>query len=225
MASKDILFLNEKVHQCSHPWPLEAWSWHFSGQNTWQAHKNIVTKSNLASNGSKDNLFFNEKVHRHSHPWPLEAWPGHFSCQDTLLVHKNIVAKSDLASDGPQGYFESANGLFCWETKDWWRPLEAKSDFGPMFFGTSQVFWPDICPGQASRGQGCAQWRIMDRRLNMRFAVPGASNKKSIFCQSYSFTQQFEFQNDILELHVVLAKKKLQLFEKYMKKPKILGFP
>ena len=51
-----------------------------------------------------------------------------------------------------------------------------------------------------------SQWRIMDRRLNMRFTVPGASNEKSIFCQSYSFRQQFEFQNDILELHVVLAK-------------------
>jgi len=53
----------------------------------------------------------------------------------------------------------------------------------------------------------------------MIFAVPSASNRKSIFCQSYYFRQQFEFQNDILELHVVLAKKKLHLFEKYMKKP------
>ena len=52
-----------------------------------------------------------------------------------------------------------------------------------------------------------SQWRIMDRRLNMRFAIPGASNEKSIFCQSYSFRQQFKFQNDILEEHVVLAKK------------------
>ena len=64
-----------------------------------------------------------------------------------------------------------------------------------------------------------SQWRIMDRRLIMRFTVPGASSEKSIFCQSYSFRQQFKFQNDILELHVVLAKKKLHLFEKYMKKP------
>ena len=53
----------------------------------------------------------------------------------------------------------------------------------------------------------------------MKFAVPGASNEKSIFFQSYSFRQQFKFQNDILELHEVLAKKKLHLFEKYMKKP------
>ena len=59
----------------------------------------------------------------------------------------------------------------------------------------------------------------MDKRLNMRFAVPGASDRKSIFCQSYSFRQQFKFQNEILELHVVLAKKKLHLFENYMKKP------
>ena len=63
------------------------------------------------------------------------------------------------------------------------------------------------------------QWRIMDRRLNMRFTVPGASDEKSIFCQSYYFRQQFKFQNDILEIHVVLAKKKLHLYEKYMKKP------
>ena len=34
-----------------------------------------------------------------------------------------------------------------------------------------------------------SQWRIMDRRLNMRFTVPGASNEKSIFCQSDSFRQ------------------------------------
>ena len=52
----------------------------------------------------------------------------------------------------------------------------------------------------------------------MRLTVPGASSEKSIFCQSYSFRPQFKFQNDILELHVVLAKKKLHLFEKYMKK-------
>ena len=42
------------------------------------------------------------------------------------------------------------------------------------------------------------QWRIMDRRLIMRFTVPGASSEKSIFCQSYSFRQQFKFQNDII---------------------------
>ena len=53
----------------------------------------------------------------------------------------------------------------------------------------------------------------------MRFTVPGASDEKSIFCQSYSFRQQFKFQNVILEIHVGLAKKKLHLFEKYMKKP------
>ena len=69
-----------------------------------------------------------------------------------------------------------------------------------------------------------AQWRIMDKRLIMRLTVPGASSEKSIFCQSYSFRPQFKFQNDILELHVVLAKKKLHLFEKYMKKPLNIGF-
>ena len=53
----------------------------------------------------------------------------------------------------------------------------------------------------------------------MRFAVPGASNENTIFCQSYSLRQQLKFQNEILELHVVLTKKKLHLFEKYMKKP------
>ena len=58
----------------------------------------------------------------------------------------------------------------------------------------------------------------------MRFTVPGACNEKSIFCQSYSFRQQFKFQNDILELHVVLAKKKLHMFEKYMKKTQNIGF-
>ena len=65
-----------------------------------------------------------------------------------------------------------------------------------------------------------AQQRIIDRKLNMRFTVLGASNEKSIFCQSYSFNQQFKLQNDILELHVVLAKKKLHLFENYKEKPK-----
>ena len=58
----------------------------------------------------------------------------------------------------------------------------------------------------------------------MRFAVPGASNEKSIFFQSYSFRQQFKFQNDILQLYLVLAKKKLHSFEKYMKKPQNIGF-
>ena len=34
-----------------------------------------------------------------------------------------------------------------------------------------------------------SQWRIMDRRLNMRFTVLGARNEISFFCQSYSFRQ------------------------------------
>ena len=56
----------------------------------------------------------------------------------------------------------------------------------------------------------------MDRRLNMRFAVPGASDRKSIFYQSYYFRQQFEFQNDIITCSV--SQKKLHLSEEYMKK-------
>jgi len=64
--------------------------------------------------------------------------------------------------------------LFCWEPKDWWRPLEAKSDFGPMFFGTGQVFWPDICPGQASRGQGCERrWTFLLRTKRLVEAIRG----------------------------------------------------
>ena len=63
------------------------------------------------------------------------------------------------------------------------------------------------------------QWHIMDRRLNMRFTVLGGSNEKSFFCPSYSSGQYFKLQNDILELHVALAKKMLHMFEKSMKNP------
>ena len=31
-----------------------------------------------------------------------------------------------------------------------------------MFFGTGQVFWPDICPGKASRGQGCENLLLLE---------------------------------------------------------------
>ena len=44
--------------------------------------------------------------------------------------------------------------------------------------------------------------------------VLGGSNEKYIFSQSSSFRQQFMLQNDILELHVALAKKMLHMFEK-----------
>ena len=63
-----------------------------------------------------------------------------------------------------------------------------------------------------------SQWRNMDRRLNMRFTVLGGSNEKYIFSQSSSFRQQFMLQNDILELHVALAKKMLHVIEKSMRK-------
>merc|ERR1719232_2381352 len=43
-----------------------------------------------------------------------------------------------------------------------------------MFFGTGQVFWPDICPGQASRGQGCKrQWTFLLRNKRLVEAIRG----------------------------------------------------
>ena len=35
----------------------------------------------------------------------------------------------------------STSRLFHWQTKNPWRPSEAKSDFATMFFWTGQVFW------------------------------------------------------------------------------------
>merc|ERR1712025_1250827 len=95
----------------------------------------------------------------------------------------------------------SANGLFCRETKDWWRPLEAKSDFGPMFFGTGQVFWLDVCPGQASRGQGCKRrWTFLLRNKRLVEAIRGQIrfwanvfwNRPSIFGQIYALVRPLE---------------------------------
>ena len=72
-----------------------------------------------------------------------------------------------------------------WSGQYWWRPLEAKSDFGTMFFGTGQVFWPDICPGQASRGQGCEhQWTFLLRNKIFLEAIRGQINFFS--CESNS---------------------------------------
>ena len=121
----------------------------------------------------KDILFLNDKVHQRLHPWPLEAWPGHFSGQNILPVHENIVTKSesDFATMflltgqvfWPEKCLEvkgaSTDGLFCWETKYSWRPLEAKSDFATRFLWTGKVFWPEKCPGHVSRGEGCERRR------------------------------------------------------------------
>ena len=46
------------------------------------------------------------------------------------------------------------------------------------------------------------------QKVKMRFSVLGASNVKSIFCMRDFLRQLYKFQNDILELHVALAKKK-----------------
>ena len=61
MASKNILFLKEKIHWHSHPWPLEPWPGHCSGQTTWPVHKNIVAKSDLASNGLQEYFVSKQK--------------------------------------------------------------------------------------------------------------------------------------------------------------------
>ena len=53
----------------------------------------------------------------------------------------------------------------------------------------------------------------------MRFSVLGASNVKSIFYMRDFVRHLYKFQNDILELLVALAKKKLQVLEKYMETP------
>ena len=57
------------------------------------------------------------------------------------------------------------------------------------------------------------------QKVKMRFSVLGASNVKSIFCMRDFHRQLYKFQNDILELHVALAKKKVHLFEKYKENP------
>ena len=129
MASKDILFLNEKVLRRSHPSPLETWPGHFSGQNTLPVHKNLVAKSDLASNGLQE--YFVSQQKSPSVLAPLTS--RHFSGQNTWPVNKNIVAKSD-------------------------------SDFVTMFSWTGKIFWPEKCPGQASRGQGCKRWWTLSLR-------------------------------------------------------------
>ena len=57
------------------------------------------------------------------------------------------------------------------------------------------------------------------QKVQIRFSVLGASNVISIFCMRDFLRQLYKFQNDILELHVALAKKKVHLFEKYKENP------
>ena len=53
------------------------------------------------------------------------------------------------------------------------------------------------------------------QKVKIRFSVLGTSNEKIIFFQFHSFQQLIDLQNDILELHVALAKEIVHLFEKY----------
>ena len=61
------------------------------------------------------------------------------------------------------------------------------------------------------------------QKVKIRFSVLGASNEKFIFFQCYCFRQLIDLQNDILKLHVALAKKMLYLFEKYRENPILRG--
>ena len=55
-----------------------------------------------------------------------------------------------------------------------------------MFFGTGQVFWPVICPGQASRGQGCERrWTFFLRNKIFLEAIRG----KIRFCDNVFMNQ------------------------------------
>ena len=67
-------------------------------------------------------------------------------------------------------------------------------------------------------------WRNVDRKSIWKFSVLCTSNEKSIFFP-WNFVRQYSnLQNDILDLHVALAKKILHMFEKSMKTPPKLGF-
>ena len=46
------------------------------------------------------------------------------------------------------------------------------------------------------------------QKVKLRLTVLGTPNVKSIFCKRDFVRQLYKFQNDILELHVALAKKK-----------------
>ena len=67
--------------------------------------------------------------------------------------------------------------------------------------------------------QNAATMAQHGQKVKIRFSVLGTSNEKFIFFQCHSFRQLIDLQNDILELHVALAKKIVHLFEKSMKKP------
>ena len=118
MASKNILFLNKKVHQCSHPWPLGIFLAKILGR---------LIKA-LSQN-------------------PIQILWQCFHEQAKYFGQKNALVRP-LEVKGA-----NADGLYHWETKYPWRPLEAKSDFATMFLWTGQVVLPEKCPGQASKGQ------------------------------------------------------------------------
>ena len=61
-------------------------------------------------------------------------------------------------------------------------------------------------------------------KVKMRFAVLGASNVKSIVCMRDFLRQLYKFQNDILELHVALAKKSYTCLKNTRKTPKKWDF-
>ena len=82
--------------------------------------------------------------------------------------HKNALVKP-LELNGV-----SATGFLCEDKKLCWRPLEANSDFGPKFLWSGQVFWPEKCPGQASRAQWCEHnWISLWRQEIMLEAIGG----------------------------------------------------
>ena len=57
------------------------------------------------------------------------------------------------------------------------------------------------------------------QKVKIRFSVLGVSSVKSIYFMRDFVRQLYKFQNDKLELHVALAKKKLHLFKKYKENP------
>ena len=102
--------------------------------------------------------------------------------------------------------------------------------FGKKYFS---IFWPLKIRETPFLGvlhgffkHAYTHWRIVDRRSIWEISVLCTSNEKSIFFSRNFVRQYCNLQNDMLELHVALAKKNCTLVWKiYEIPPQNWGFP